>query len=103
MQTPAYSRVVRVGCVCGKSLACTCLAISSSWTAWRSDSNFSACARRSFRAEKRKQIPVHIFEASGDRAPRLRLWGVMKANTTPAPFLEFCEDILRQENDRSGP
>src|SRR5258705_12729531 len=46
MHIPAYSSVLMAGAACGKSLACTCLAISSSWAARRSASSFPAVARR---------------------------------------------------------
>src|SRR2546430_13031312 len=46
MQVPAYSSVLSAGSVCGKSLACTCFAISSSWAARRSASSLSTRARR---------------------------------------------------------
>src|SRR5258708_39877584 len=46
MHRQAYSRVLRGGRVCGKRRACTCLAISSSCAARRSDSSLPARARR---------------------------------------------------------
>src|SRR6266481_838977 len=46
MHRPAYSRVLSVGCDWGKSLAWTCLAISISCAARRSDSSLPARARR---------------------------------------------------------
>ena len=46
MQIPAYSSVLSSGSVWGKSLACTCFAISSSWAVRLSPSSFSAAARR---------------------------------------------------------
>src|SRR5260370_26032399 len=46
MHRPAYSRVLSGGCDWGKSLAWTCLAISISCAARRSDSSLPARARR---------------------------------------------------------
>src|SRR5438094_9521426 len=46
MHIPAYLSVFIAGAACGNSLACTCLAISSSWAARRSASSLSAVKRR---------------------------------------------------------
>src|SRR5207244_6297601 len=50
------------------------------------------------RAQKGKQIPVHVLEASGDRAPRVRLWRRAKAQPAPRPFRDFCAGIDGTDN-----
>jgi hypothetical protein len=47
--------------------------------------------------EKRKRIAVHIFEASGNGAPGMHFWRMVKADSTLAPFFELGKDVFGQE------
>src|SRR5438128_3871248 len=56
-----------------------------------------------FRGQKRKRVPVDIFEGCGHRAPRTFLRLVVKAHPALTPFFELGKDILGQESNLSGP
>src|ERR1700730_11573018 len=84
MQMPAYSSVLRSGRLCGKSLACTCFAISSSWAARRSDSSLSAAARSLRKAGGHsRSISVPGMRSDLLAFPASRLGGPLKVVSLP--------------------
>src|ERR1035438_9395537 len=110
MHAPPYSSVPIGGSSWGKSRACTCLAISSSW---------AHCVE----AQQREGVPVHVLEAGEHGAPDRgfvrercgRRGGrpliletpqarrVTKANPAVAPFVELGQDIFGDERNLRGP
>src|SRR5882762_1585628 len=51
--------------------------------------------------QKREGVSIQVFEASGDCAPGLHLWRMVKTHAVLAPFLELGEDVFGQEDDLS--
>src|SRR5713101_4806330 len=103
MQTPAYSRVLSGGRVCGKSPACTCLAISSSWAARRSDSSLSARARRcastawvtSSKLTSEKELPSRSLKRV-KTPPQIGAWSALGACGSADCAVRTCTSYLRR-------
>ena len=110
MHAPPYSSVPIGGSSWGKSRACTCLAISSSW---------AHCVE----AQQREGVPVHVLEAGEHGAPDRgfvrercgRRGGrpliletpqtrrMTKTNPAFAPFVELGQDVFGNERNLRGP
>src|SRR5260370_14709131 len=103
MHRPAYSRVLRGGRVCGKRRACTCLAISSSCTARRSDSSLPARARRwastawvtSSKLTSKKELPSRSLKRV-KTPPQIGACSALDADGSADCGARTCTSYLRR-------
>src|SRR5437660_4914614 len=103
MHRPAYSRVLSGGCDWGKSLAWTCLAISISCAARRSDSSLPARARRcastawvtSSKLTSEKELPSGSLKRV-KTPPQIGAGSVLGAEESAGCGARTCTSYLRR-------